>query len=114
MNEGTENLCTGGTPANIVRDVRFAEKKVSQPPKEVPAPAPEQPQYRLGTFADGHVFKFTPHPSDPKSFVLFGPDKVPVGIIAHPAIANFICVACAEMMKAVKALQEEKANDEQS
>lgn len=106
MNEGTENL----TPANIIRDVKFAEKKISQPPKETP----EQPAFRLGTFADGHVFKFTPHPSDPKSFVLFGPDKVPVGIIAHPAIANFICVACAEMMKAVKALQEEKANDEQS
>lgn len=86
------------------------EKKVSERPAE---PVTEQPkQLVLRPFADGNIFKFVPHPTEPGRAVLITSEGRAVGVIDGAPIADLICQAVKTLFAAVQASQDAKADQE--
>lgn len=56
-----------------------------------PNDAPET--LKLQAFPDGAVFKYCPHPDEPNTFAIFGPDLKPVAFLENPALARLFCDA---------------------
>lgn len=97
---------------NIIRDIKFGEKKVSERPAD-PVATPASPVANPGTdpaaqitltpFPDGNIFKFTNHPKTPGQFILFDSANVPVAVFGNPYLANLVCDAV-KMLFAAAAL----------
>ncbi len=97
---------------NIIRDVKFSEKKTSERPAEpvlTPEAKPSAPKLTITPFDDGNVFKFCPHPKVKGQFVLYDRDNQPLAVSTSPAHLQLICDAVRMLFAA--AAEAQRLND---
>lgn len=61
----------------------------------------EQSQLRLQQFADGHIYKWTHHPTQEGLFVLFDVNNVTIAVLDSAPVSDLLCQAVRMLFHAV-------------